>query len=99
VVRMHRGSSKGPRGQPRRPESLPLSAPPSLRIVVEVTRAGRIERRTVQVPRGTLLRTVLRSMGQAAEGSAVLEAGRPVPLDLPLEKPSRFTVIPTFSGG
>ncbi len=96
---MHRGSSKGPRGKPRRPESLPLSAPPSVRIQLVVARAGRSERHTVEVPVGTPVRAVLRSIGQAAEGSAVLSGDRPVPLDLPLEKNGRFTVIPTFSGG
>ena len=96
---MHRGSSKGPRGEAPRPERLPLSASPPLRIVLTVARAGRSDRYTVQVPRGTPLRAVLHSIGRPAEGSAVLEEDRPVPLDLPLEKDSRFTVIPTFSGG
>ncbi|MGA7860740.1 MAG: hypothetical protein WCB19_02655 [Thermoplasmata archaeon] len=66
---------------------------------MEVARAGHSDRHTLRVPRGTPLRAVLRSIGQAAEGSAVLSGGRPVPLDLPLEKSARFTVIPTFSGG
>jgi sulfur carrier protein ThiS len=96
---MHRGSSKGPRGQAPRPEPLPLSASPLLRIDLTVARAGRSDRHTVRVPKGTPLRVVLRSIGQAAEGSAVLAGDRPVPLDLPLERNSRFTVIPTFSGG
>jgi sulfur carrier protein ThiS len=96
---MHRGSSKGSRGKTPRPESLPLSASPTLRIHLEVVRAGRSSRHTLTVPAGTPLRAVLRSIGQPAEGSAVLSGGRPVPLDLPLEKSARFTVIPTFSGG
>jgi len=96
---MHRGSSKGPRGQTRRPETLPLSASPIIRVQLEVARAGRSERRTVRVPKGTPLRVVLRSIGQAVEGSAVLWGDRPVPLDLPLERSVRLTVIPTFSGG
>jgi sulfur carrier protein ThiS len=96
---MHRGSSKGPRGKPPRSESLPLSASPTVRIELEVVRAGHSQRRTVQVPKGTPLRVALRSIGQAAEGSAVLSGDRPVPLDLPLEKNGRFTVIPTYSGG
>jgi sulfur carrier protein ThiS len=96
---MHRGSSKGPREKTPRPETLPLSASPILRIHLDVTRAGRSERHTVRVPKGTTLRSALRSIGQAAEGSAVLSGDRPVPLDLPLEKSARFTVIPTFSGG
>ncbi|MCI4348097.1 MAG: hypothetical protein L3J97_05705 [Thermoplasmata archaeon] len=62
-------------------------------------RAGQSERHTRWVPKGTQLRVVLRSIGQAVEGSAVLDGDRPVPLDLPLERNARFTVIPTFSGG
>ena len=96
---MHRGSSKGRRGTAPGPERLPLSASPTLRIELEVTRAGRSDRHTIRVPSGTLLRSVLRSIGQAAEGSAVLLGDRPVPLDLRLEKNARFRVIPTFSGG
>ncbi len=96
---MHRGSSKGRRGRAPAPEPLPLSASPTVRIELEVTRASHSDRHTVQVPRGTVLRAVLRSIGQSAEGSAVLSGDRPVPLDLPLEKSERFRVIPTFSGG
>jgi sulfur carrier protein ThiS len=96
---MHRGSSKGPGGNTPRPETLPLSASPTVCIRLEVTRAGRSDRHTVRVAKGTPLRVVLRSIGQAAEGSAVLSGDRPVPLDLPVEKNARFTVIPTFSGG
>jgi sulfur carrier protein ThiS len=96
---MHRGSSKERRGRPRRSESLPLSASPTVCIRLEVTRASQTAVHTVRVNRGTPLRTVLRSIGQSVEGSAVLVGDRPVPLDLPLEKDSRFVVIPTFSGG
>ena len=96
---MHRGSSKGPRDKSRRPEHLPLSASPALTIQLDVTRAGRADHHTVHVLPGTPLRVALRSIGQSVEGSAVLLDDRPVPLDLPLEKNSRFTVIPTFSGG
>ena len=96
---MHRGSSKGPRGEPRRSENLPLSASPSVRIRLEVVRAGHSEFHTLRVSKGTLLRVVIRSIGQSVEGSAVLSGNRPVPLDLPLEKSGRFLVIPTFSGG
>ncbi|MCI4353637.1 MAG: hypothetical protein L3K14_09725 [Thermoplasmata archaeon] len=70
-----------------------------MRIHLAVARAGRSDQHTVEVARGTPLRVVLRSIGQAVEGSAVLLGGRPVPLDLPLERNARFTVIPTFSGG
>jgi sulfur carrier protein ThiS len=96
---MHRGSSKGPRGEAPRPESLPLSASPNLRIELTVARGGRSDRHIIRVPKGTSLRVALRSIGMAAEGSAVLNGDRPVPLDLPLERNARFTVIPTFSGG
>jgi sulfur carrier protein ThiS len=96
---MHRGSSKGTGGRAPRPESLPLSASPLLRIELVVTRANRSDRHIVQVPQGTTLREALRSIGQVSEGSAVLARGRPIPLDLRLEKRGRFIVIPTFSGG
>ncbi len=96
---MHRGSSKGRRTKSRRPETLPLSASPALTIRLEVLRAGHGEVFTRRVPSGTLLRSVLRSVGQATEGAAVLRGERPVPLDLPLERDEEFTVIPTFSGG
>jgi sulfur carrier protein ThiS len=96
---MHRGSSKGPRGKPPRPGNLPLSAPPTVRIRLTVARAGRSEEHSVQVPKGTPLRVVLRAIGQSIEGSAVLSEDHSVPLDLPLERDAQFTVIPTFSGG
>jgi sulfur carrier protein ThiS len=98
---MHRGSSKGARPTDRVPEILPLSAsPPAMvRVELEVARAGRSEHHSVEVPRGSTLRAALRLIGQAGEGCAVLEGQRPVPLDLPLVSPSRFTVVPTFSGG
>ncbi|MFZ0698853.1 MAG: hypothetical protein WAN74_01485 [Thermoplasmata archaeon] len=51
------------------------------------------------VPHGTLVRTVLRSIGQAPEGCAVLEGERPLPLDTPLMRSVRLLVVPTFSGG
>ncbi|MCI4362073.1 MAG: hypothetical protein L3J77_02625 [Thermoplasmata archaeon] len=54
---------------------------------------------TVMVPVGTRLRDVLRDQGHAPEGSAVLLDGHPVPLDTRIERPVRFTVVPTFSGG
>jgi sulfur carrier protein ThiS len=66
---------------------------------VEIARAGRSERRTLRVPVGTPVRVLLRSLGQSIEGSAVLAGDRPVPLDEPLDRPVRLTVIPTFSGG
>ncbi len=99
-MRMHRGSSKGaaPPGPP--PETLPLSAsPPGVRITVELTRAGRVELRELEVPSGTLVRAMLRAVGQRGEGCAVLVDGTPIPLDTPLTGAVRLTVVPTFSGG
>ena len=100
-MRMHRGSSNDVRGRPPATGSLPLSAPPSaeVEIVLEVTRAGAIERHALRLPVGAPLRTALRRAGLPAEGSAVLREGASVPLDLPIEGPARFTVVPTFSGG
>jgi sulfur carrier protein ThiS len=45
------------------------------------------------------VRTLLRELGHAAEGSAVLIDGVSVPLDTPIETPTRLVVVPTFSGG
>jgi sulfur carrier protein ThiS len=97
---MHRGSSKEARGDPRASETLPLSASPSpISIVVEVTRGGSVERHRVRVPPGTAVRVVLRQVGCAPEGSAVLVDGTSIPLDATLDRPTRLTVVPTFSGG
>jgi sulfur carrier protein ThiS len=83
------------------PETLPLSAPPvpQIRVEFEIARAGRSETRIAEVAEGTLLRVALRSVGLAGEGSAVLDGERPVPLDTPLSRAHRLTVVPTFSGG
>jgi sulfur carrier protein ThiS len=67
--------------------------------VVDITRGASTTTRRITVPSGTLVRAVLRSLGHAAEGSAVLVDDVPIPLDTPLEAPTRLTVIPTFSGG
>jgi sulfur carrier protein ThiS len=97
---MHRGSSKEARGAPRASESLPLSASPArVSVVVEVTRGGSVERHRVRVLAGTTVRAVLRQTGHAPEGSAVLIAGTSVPLDATIDRPTRLTVVPTFSGG
>ncbi len=97
---MHRGSSKGDGREPPPPETLPLSASPTtIPVTIEVTRGGSVERRSLEVAPGTLVRTALRSFGQAPEGSAVLVDDRPIPLDTPIDAPVRLTVIPTFSGG
>lgn len=99
---MHRGSSKGSRGSARLPEALPLSASPPVRrvaIVLEITRAGSVQRRRVLVVPGTSIRQALTEVGAPPEGSAVLLDGVPQPLDTPIEAAVRLTVVPTFSGG
>jgi sulfur carrier protein ThiS len=97
---MHRGSSKGARRRPSAPEALPLSASPTrLHVVVEVTRGGSVERRELELVPGTLVRAVLRSIGQAPEGSAVLVDDLPIPLDTAIDRALTMTVVPTFSGG
>jgi sulfur carrier protein ThiS len=100
-MRMHRGSSKDARQSDRATETLPLSASSrtSVAVVLEVTRGGSVERRQVTVTRGTPVRAVLRSIGHAAEGSAVLLDGTSIPLDTPVERPLRLVVVSTFSGG
>ena len=100
-MRMHRGSSKDVPGVARAAETLPLSAsaPRTVSVVLELTRAGAVERRRLRVPVGTTVRVALRRIGQAPEGSAVLLGQTPVPLDLPIEGPLRLTVVSTFSGG
>jgi sulfur carrier protein ThiS len=97
---MHRGSSKEARGDLRASETLPLSASPRpIPVVLEVTRGGSVERRRIRVPPGTAVRTVLRQAGCAPEGSAVLIDGTSIPLDATIDRPTRLTVVPTFSGG
>ena len=97
---MHRGSSKGDRNQRRAPDILPLSASASaISVLVEVTRGGSVERQRIRVASGTLVRAVLRSIGHAPEGSAVLVGEVPIPLDTPIVGPMRLTVVLTFSGG
>ncbi len=95
---MHLGSSNDARGRPPAAESLPLSAS-GLRVEIEVARAGRTERRSVTVPPGTMVRVVLRELGLAPEGCAVLVDERSIPLDTPVDRPLALTVVPTFSGG
>ncbi|MCI4331725.1 MAG: hypothetical protein L3K19_07780, partial [Thermoplasmata archaeon] len=101
VVRMHRGSSKDARPHEPASEILPLSASPpgTISVVFDFERAGSTNRRTVELACGIPLRVALRQLGQAAEGCAVLEGGRSLPLDTPLERSTRLTVLPTFSGG
>jgi sulfur carrier protein ThiS len=68
-------------------------------VIVEVTRAGSVRRHALEVAAGTPVRAVLRSLGQAPEGSAVLVDDVPVPLDAPIDRPTTLVVVPTFSGG
>jgi sulfur carrier protein ThiS len=98
---MHRGSSKGATGPTAAPETLPLSAsPPTFHsVALEILRGGRSQVVERTVRDGTLLRDLLRSAGQAPEGSAVLLDGTPQPLDTPIQGGARYTVLPTFSGG
>lgn len=98
---MHRGSSKGAGSSLPTPETLPLSASPAggVPVVLEVTRASSTQTFELVVPRSTLLRDVLRQVGLASEGSAVLLGDTPLPLDTPIESAVRITVVPTFSGG
>ena len=83
------------------PEILPLSASPPDRVLVRVTieRASRASSQEVWVARGTLVRALLRALGFAPEGSAVLVGGVPWPLDRPIEADVDLVLIPTFSGG
>ncbi len=98
---MHRGSSKGSGETSAGPEILPLSASPGgrVRVEIEVARAGRSSVVTLEVPAGTTVRTLLRQLGQAPEGSAVLVRDTPISLDTAVETDIRLTVVPTFSGG
>ncbi len=99
-MRLHRGSSKDVRGRPPATGNLPLSASPrKVRVQVEVARGGRSRHARFSVAPGTLVRAVVRLAGEAPEGCAVLIGETPVPLDTPLERSVRLTVIPTFSGG
>jgi len=66
---------------------------------VEVARGGSVRRARFSVDPGTLVRAVVRLAGESPEGCAVLVGETPVPLDTPLERSLRLTVIPTFSGG
>jgi sulfur carrier protein ThiS len=68
-------------------------------VVLDVTRAGTVERRRIRVTVGTPVRIALRSTGLPPEGSAVLLGETPLPLDTPIEGPLHLTVVSTFSGG
>ncbi|MHB1434944.1 MAG: hypothetical protein ACYCPN_02775 [Thermoplasmata archaeon] len=65
----------------------------------EVARAGRSVDHHLEVPVGTPLRDALRRIDQMPEGSLVLEDGKSVPLDTPLDRPFKLLIVPTHSGG
>jgi len=99
-MRLHRGSSKGDRGTTPAAETLPLSASPvTVRVGVEVVRGGQSRFTEFDVAPGTLVRSIVRTAGESPEGCAVLVGETPLPLDAPVDRPVRLTVIPTFSGG
>jgi sulfur carrier protein ThiS len=98
-MRMHRGSSKGTGAGRPGPERLPLSASATVTVEVEIARGGGAPLRILSVRAGTTVKELVRSLGEAPEGSAVLVGGVSVPLDTPLDGPVRLTVVPTFSGG
>ena len=98
-MRMHRGSSKGAGDGRPPPEPLPLSASATIRVEVEVARARDSVLHSREVAPGTLVKEVVRSVGQAPEGTAVLVDGISIPLDTPVDRPVHLVVVPTFSGG
>jgi len=98
-MRMHRGSSKGAGDGRLPPEPLPLSASSTVRVEVELARARGSVVQAREVAPGTLVREVVRSVGMAPEGSAVLVDGISVPLDLPITGPVHLVLVSTFSGG
>ena len=98
-MRMHRGSSKGTGANRPPPEHLPLSASAMVTVEVELVRARGSVVRSQTVARGTLVKELVRAVGQAPEGAAVLVEGVSVPLDEPVDRPMRLVVVPTFSGG
>jgi len=99
-MRMHRGSSKDGPTERRSSETLPLSAsPPPVEVIVEIARAGPVERHSIRVPNGCRIRDAVRPVAGSPEGYAVLVDDVSVPLDLPIDRPMRLTLVPTFSGG
>jgi sulfur carrier protein ThiS len=77
----------------------PHAARSEVEVVVELVRANGTRRLVHRVSAGTPVRSLLRELGQAPEGSAVLVDGISVPLDTPIEGPLRLTIVSTFSGG
>ena len=98
-MRMHRGSSKGGGASRPPPEHLPLSASASVDVQVEVARAGPTTVRSLTVPVGTLVKELVRAVGESPEGCAVLVEGVSQPMDLAVRTPAHFVIVPTFSGG
>ena len=98
-MRMHRGSSNGSGAEPPYSETLPLSAPLTVRVTLRIERGGSVETRTADVRVGSTVREALRAVRLFGEGSAVLDAGRSVPLDTRVTIGRQLTVVPTFSGG
>jgi sulfur carrier protein ThiS len=98
-MRMHRGSSKGAGATRPPPERLPLSASATIEVQVEVARAGRSTVRTFSVAPGTLVKELVRAVGESSEGAAVLVDGVSLPMDSPVTGPTHLVVVPTFSGG
>jgi sulfur carrier protein ThiS len=96
---MHRGSSKGAGAARPAPEPLPLSASATVSVEVEVARGPSPSVQVRAVAPGTRVKELVRSVGEAPEGSAVLIDGVSVPLDTPVDRPVRLVVVPTFSGG
>ncbi|MFZ0698692.1 MAG: thiamine biosynthesis protein ThiS [Thermoplasmata archaeon] len=58
-----------------------------------------MDRRRVLLAPGSTIRQALAAVGAPPEGSAVLCDGVPQPLDAPIDRSVRLTVVPTFSGG
>jgi sulfur carrier protein ThiS len=68
-------------------------------VEVEVARSGRPRRARLEVAPGTLVRAVVRLAGESPEGCAVLLDETSIPLDTPIDRSVRLTIVPTFSGG
>ncbi|HTT73570.1 MAG TPA: MoaD/ThiS family protein [Thermoplasmata archaeon] len=68
-------------------------------VVVEIRRGGGVRTERRAVAPGTRVRELVRSLGVAPEGCAVLIDAVSVPLDTPLTDPVTLVVVPTFSGG
>ena len=99
-MRMHRGSSKGGRGEPSTPGTLPLSASPSLvAIEIRVVRASAVRSTHLELPAGAVVRDAVRAVGLFAEGCAARVSERSVPMDRPLRSGEIVELLPTFSGG